>query len=122
MPLSATTTNTPELDLVIVVDKIDSNGELIVPKLRWNRISEEFSDPDEFGDHAEAFVSMTEDTLIAGLYTAVIEDIDGATELLRITIINNEDEVGIGVFNSIPVETFVTPEVIIDLTVTEDRN
>jgi hypothetical protein len=97
MPLSATTTNTPELDLVIVVDKIDSN-------------------------HAEAFVSMTEDTLIAGLYTAVIEDIDGATELLRITIINNEDEVGIGVFNSIPVETFVTPEVIIDLTVTEDRN
>ncbi len=122
MPLNISTTNSTDLDLVAVIDKIDSDGNLAVPRLRWHRDDEEFQDPDEFGDVAEGFVSLVEEATLNGFYTVSIDDIDGSTEMLRITIINNEDELAIGVYDSVPVENFVTPEVVIDLTVTEDRN
>lgn len=121
MPLSISTTNSINATLVGIVDKIQSNGVDTAPPMRWDAINEEYVNPSALSNPEDAHITLSESASIPGFYYASVAGIDGLTELLRITIYDVDNSVAIGSSNSIPVETFVAPEVVIDLTVTEDR-
>ncbi len=120
MPVVISTTNTPGLDLVAVVDKVDTDGVDVSPALRWHRINEEFTELGDFVDPTHAYLSLQE-TDIDGYYEYVLEDVDGSAENLRLTVLNNDLARAIGVLYNIPLP-LVNPSVTIDLTVEEDRD
>jgi hypothetical protein len=121
MPLNISTTNTAGLELSAIVDKVDDDGAELSPAIRWSVAEGSFFEKEAML-FSEGLVPLVESAAPGGFYSVDMPAIDGLTEKLRITIINNEDESAIGTYVSIPVESFVAPEVTIDLTVTEDRN
>lgn len=118
MPLQISTTNTTGLDLVATVDQVSAVGAALSPQMRWDPLNEEFIDVDEFADPTDAYITLTESN---GLYEETVSMIDALTENLKIVILDRDTNTAIGVSTSL-VTTFASPEVIIDLNVTEDRS
>jgi hypothetical protein len=114
--LVITTTNVTGLDLFAVIDKVTTAGALLSPAERWNEVTEDWELAPSLSD---SLVALTEDATISGLYSRQLSLIDGLTENLRITILDDSN-VAIGTAYSIPIEG-VNPEVVIDFTVTESR-
>jgi hypothetical protein len=121
MPLVISTTNSTGLDLVAIVDKVDTDGVDVSPALRWDPADDAYAEIGTFGSITEAFIQLQESATIDGFYEAVVADIDGAAENVRITVLNDATDVAIGVLYNIPLP-LVNPEVSVDLTITEDRD
>lgn len=122
MPLVIETTNTSGLTLKAIVDKVDTDGADVSPAQRWNEATGAFADTSGISPASDAYITLTEGTgVLLGYYKATVADIDGLIEKLRITIIDTVNSRALGVSNSIPVENFVAPEVVVDFTVTESR-
>lgn len=117
MPLAISTTNDSGLTLRAIVDKVAVSGVELDPAQRWNNVSGDFEDSTSVA-LADAKITLTEDGTIDGLYYGSVEDINGTTENLRITILDNSDDTALGTAYSIPLPN-VNPEVSIDLTVEE---
>jgi hypothetical protein len=118
MPLSIHTSNSPNLTLYAVVDKVSVVGVKLSPAIRWNNAEAEFVEESTITVE-DALIELFEDSDIPGLYYNSHADINGAAENLRITILDDSFE-ALGTSLSIPIEA-VNPEVIIDLNVTETR-
>lgn len=119
MPLVISTTNSTGYDLFAIVDKVDTDGVDVSPALRWDPDTEEFLELDEFSGVSDAYITLEESGTVSGYYEGIVEEIDGAAENVRVTVFYNN--MAIGILYNIPLP-LVSPEVIMDLTVTEDRN
>jgi hypothetical protein len=118
--LQISTTNTTGLTLVAVVEKVGSVGENLDPPLTWSVADTDFI---EIADITDAYISLQESATITGYYSAEVSEIDSLTTNLRVTIlIHDVNYRAIGTSLLIPQINTVTPDVSIDLTVTEDRN
>lgn len=120
MPVVISTTNTTGLGLVATIDKVDTDGVDVSPALRWDPDVDDFDELSNFGSLSDAFITLNE-TDSTGYYEAVVQDIDGAAENLRITVYLFSTQKAIGVLYNIPLP-LINPEVTIDLTVEEDRD
>jgi len=122
MPLVIETTNTAGLTLVAIVDTVDDDGADTSPAQRWDNVNSEYANTISISPASNAYIPLTEGTgVLAGYYRATVAGIDGLTEKLRITIIDTVNSRAIGLTNSVPVENFVAPEVVVDFTVSESR-
>lgn len=118
MPLVISTTNTVDQNLAAIIDRVTTAGVLIDPPERWNATDEIWEDPDSISSEDEQLTLSEE---LPGYYTQTEEDIDGPAENLRIMIVEQNTGVVVGVYYNLAT-SFSAPEVVIDLTVTEDRN